>query len=234
MNQATKKQSIPVRRKKQLLFTTSVIVAFCIVALTAMSFAKLAVEVRDQDTLPFDRWVLLNINHHASPFLDAVIPVATDAGGVIGIIVFTAIVLLLFARKREYARIGFFAICVGGAVVLNLILKSIFERQRPSLWTQLVHETGFSFPSGHSMASSAFAFALIVVCWHTKWRWLAVGLGLAYMFFVGFTRLYLGVHYPTDVLGGWLVSAVWVLVVALLAYSSFGRQMFSRMWHKRS
>ena len=82
------------------------------------------------------------------------------------------------------------------------------------------------------MSSAGLAFALMIALWRSRWRWRGIGFGVIYMLFVGFSRLYLGVYYPTDVLAGWLFSAVWVLAVALLTYSSFGRQLFNRIWGK--
>ena len=107
---------------------------------------------------------------------------------------------------------------VGGAALLNMVLKLIFERPRPDLWEQLIIETSFSFPSGHAMASSALAFSVIAIAWNTRFRWYAVGVGVLFMLVIGFSRLYLGVHYPTDVLAGWFVSGAWVLLVALVVY----------------
>ena len=233
MNHTVKKPVPKPKHKKGLVFTTSVIVAFIIVAFAAMGFVKLAGEVREQETLTFDRDVLMFFKDHSTPLLDRVMPIATDVGGVIGVGSLTLIFAVLFAYKREYARMWLILVGVLGAVALNIILKSIFMRNRPDLWAQLVHESGYSFPSGHTMSSAGFALALMVALWHSRWRWWGVGFGVVYMLFVGFSRMYLGVHYPTDVMAGWLVSAAWVLTVALLAYSTFGRQLFARLWPKK-
>lgn len=218
--------------KKRMVFTTSVLIVFVVVAVASILFVKLAGEVREQETLPFDQTILMAIKDSSTPFLDRFMPIATDIGGVVGVTALTVLFASLFAYKKEYARMWLIIIGVSGAVALNLILKSIFMRSRPDLWTQLVHETGYSFPSGHSMSSAGFAIALMVALWHSRWRWWGIGFGICYMVFVGFSRMYLGVHYPTDVMAGWLVSAAWVLAVALLTYSSFGRQLFTRIWNK--
>jgi undecaprenyl-diphosphatase len=66
------------------------------------------------------------------------------------------------------------------------------------------------------MLSSALALSLVVALWHTRFRWLAIVLGALYIALIGFTRLYLGVHYPTDVAGGWLASLLWVMALAVV------------------
>ncbi|MDF2461379.1 MAG: acid phosphatase, partial [Candidatus Saccharibacteria bacterium] len=102
---------------------------------------------------------------------------------------------------------------VAGAALLNLLLKASFQRDRPDLWESIVTETSYSFPSGHAMASSALAFSVMLVLWETKWRWLAVAVGTIYFVLVGVSRMYLGVHFPSDVVAGWCVSLAWVGIV---------------------
>ena len=102
---------------------------------------------------------------------------------------------------------------VGGAVVINFILKMIFERSRPDLWQRLVVETSYSFPSGHALASSAIALVIIIICYKTKWFIPAIIIGTVYAVVIAYSRLYLGVHYPSDIIGGWLISAAWVIAM---------------------
>lgn len=214
---------LPEGRLKQFYkhFGLRAIAVFVLFSFVVVFFAKLANEVREQDTLGFDRKVLFWVHDvSGSKFLDAVVPVTTNIGGTIGIIALFTLFVILFLKRRMYYRVVLLLFGTGGAVVLNLILKSMFSRVRPELWDRLVVENGFSFPSGHSMASSALAFSIIVVLWNTRWRVPAIVLGGLYMLYVGFTRLYLGVHYPSDVLGGWAVSFAWVLLVWLLFHRS--------------
>ena len=82
------------------------------------------------------------------------------------------------------------------------------------------------------MASSALALALIILCWRTRWRWLALIGGAIYMIIIGLSRIYLGVHYPSDILAGWCVSLVWVLLLAGLVYEYMVRYSYKRKKEK--
>lgn len=190
--------------------------ALAVVVAGTAGFGKIAEEMHEQDTLPYDDAILNWLHQFQSHELDMIVKRITDTGDVLGISLICAglIALLWYLKKR--AAMAQLALGVLGAVGINLVLKSIFMRDRPALWEHFVTETSYSFPSGHAMASSALAFSAMVILWHTRLRWWAVGIGFVYMVLIGLTRLYLGVHYPTDVLAGWCVSAVWVAMVAVL------------------
>lgn len=192
--------------------------AFMLVIAPIFLFVELADEVRDNDTIRFDESVLQMVNGISSPFLDLFMVGLTQLGGIAGAMTLTAggATLLWVRRKRQKAVI--LVAGVSGAAVLNILLKAAFQRDRPELWERIVTEHSFSFPSGHAMGSSALAFSLIVIFWQTRWRWLVVSLAVLYMASIGFTRLYLGVHYPTDVLAGWIVSAAWIVALVSAIY----------------
>jgi undecaprenyl-diphosphatase len=192
------------------------VAAFVFFGVPVFVFVRLAEEVREKDTLAFDDSVLRAINSISQPWLDALVASVTVLGGVIGVLVLTAGLALLLWSRKAYRALAQVAVGVGGAVVLNALLKLAFQRDRPQLWERIVTENSYSFPSGHAMASSALALSLIVSLWPTKWRWIAVAVGLVYVLAIGFSRLYLGVHYPTDVLAGWAVSTAWVMIVTVV------------------
>lgn len=187
-------------------------------------FMELADGVKERDTLRFDEAVLRTVNTFASPVLDDLMVLVTHLGGVIGVLIATVGLLLLLWRRRMRRMAVLLVAGVGGAAVLNVLLKAFYQRDRPELWERLVVENSYSFPSGHAMASGALACSLIVIFWSTRWRWWVVpGAGI-YMISVGVSRLYLGVHYPTDVVSGWLVSAAWIAVVTIaLRYPTWSK-----------
>jgi len=132
------------------------------------------------------------------------------------IMIVTGIVACVVWWKNRQADAIFLLLTVGGAMASDLLLKLIFKRSRPELWTHLVIETDFSFPSGHATISMAFLLALVFLAWPTKWRWPIVIIGTVIVTLIGFSRLYVGVHYPSDILAGWLVSLSWVSLIWLL------------------
>ncbi len=106
---------------------------------------------------------------------------------------------------------------MGGTSLLNVAMKAAFQRARPSLWLSLTPEHDTGFPSGHSMLSCTFVLAMLVIAWKSDWsssaKWMATALGLLFVGGVGLSRLYLGVHYPSDVLAGWSLSLAWVALL---------------------
>lgn len=202
-------------------------VGFAVFLVAVISFVYLVKEVFSGETLKFDQQALVMINQTASSFQDTLWVIVTQFGGFVAVPIITAaIVLLLLKRKKIYSAILVVA-GVGGAAIINTVLKLTFERVRPDLWEQLIVETSYSFPSGHAMASCALAATLALVTWRTRWRSLVIVGGIIYVLLVGYSRLYLGVHYPTDVFAGWAVSVAWVLFIGGIAYS-YGRRKMSK------
>lgn len=222
-------KKIPKTEQKQIILSVGVMALFVTIAILSMTFVKLAIEVRENETNQFDDGILRGVHSISSTFLDQFIPVLTNIGGFVVVSAVTAILLGLFVYKKEYYRAVLIALCMGGALMLNLILKSVFERARPDLWDKLVHESSYSFPSGHAMMSAALGFALIVALWNSRWRWWAVWFSAIFIPLIGFTRLYLGVHYPTDIIAGWLVSGAWVMTVTLLLRSKYAHQALKKL-----
>lgn len=163
--------------------------------------------------LPGDSAILRWLNQQSSPGLDTFFVTITDAGGAIVVGGVTLAVSVVLAKRGRMAAAAIISAGVLGASLLNVALKLLFERSRPELWEQIITEESYSFPSGHAMASSALAYCLVAILWHSRWRWWALVIGAVYTVGVGLSRLYLGVHYPSDVVAGWVISLLWVALV---------------------
>jgi membrane-associated phospholipid phosphatase len=181
-----------------------------------ITFLKLAGEVVESQPLPLDIYILYWLHQHANTFLDHFFLAATNVGGIFGVLIITGVCAAYFIHKSKRHDALFLIMSVGGASLANLMLKALFHRDRPSLWHQSIIENSFSFPSGHAMASAALLASLVLIYWNTRARWYVLALAFIGAILVGLSRLYLGVHYPSDVLAGWCVSIVWVLLLSVL------------------
>ena len=183
---------------------------FLAVLVPFVLFGELAEEILEGHGLPFDEPILRWFHAQATPARDRSVVAITTLGGPVPMVVCEVVVvaaLFLWRRRREAK---FLAIAGGGAALLNVCAKLFFSRQRPQLWETIVTEKSFSFPSGHSIGSMSFAAALTLLAWRTRWRWPVAIAALSFAITIGLTRLYLGVHYPSDVAAGWCAALVWV------------------------
>ena len=127
------------------------------------------------------------------------------------------VALILWLRGHRHLPLAFIAITMFGRAVSEL-QKYWIARPRPDLETHLVIVKTSSFPSGHANSSMIFFLTLaLVTSAGTRWRGVAVALGVFVSLLVGLSRVMLGVHWPSDVIGGWALGMVWVLVTLRLA-----------------
>jgi len=179
-------------------------------------FAALAEDMWGREPLRFDTPPLLWLHAHASPLLDALMLIVTTLGGAKGMAAGLLLTFGVLAFRRRFREAAFLFMVTGGAEVMNLLLKSVFHRSRPALWPSLSFEADFSFPSGHAMFSAAVLGAALVLLVGSRWqRPVLIGGGL-FALLVGLSRVYLGVHYPSDVLAAWCAALVWATLVRLL------------------
>lgn len=151
---------------------------------------------------------LLTLRQYATPLLDHVAAAVSD------LVTLSSISVLCYLMYRRLWRTAlFWIVAIGGSVFLSSLLKSIVHRSRPDLW---VAHASFSFPSGHATHSMAIALALVILL-RTNCRFPAVVAACTgFVFLVGACRMYLGFHYPTDILAGWLLSLSWVIALNML------------------
>ena len=154
---------------------------------------------------------------------DFTIPIAkfiTNFGGAIFLIVLT-IILLISIKNKKIGLSIFSNLAI--ITILNQLLKRVLQRPRPTEY-RIIEETGYSFPSGHSMISMAFYGYLIYLIYkyvENKYvKWILISLLIVLICLIGVSRIYLGVHYTSDVLGGFLISISY-LVIYISAVNKF-------------
>lgn len=192
----------------------SVTIAVTVVLPLALVIA-LALMIRANPHVAWDGRILEWIERQRRAGLSPVLSWLTNIGAIYVVAPLAAIVTTVVLRQRRLRAATFVAGALAISVALDASVKIIVHRHPPTMVTAIVRPAHFTFPSGHTMNSATLAAILIVLLWPTRWRWLGIGGGLVYALFVGLSRLYLGVHYPTDVLGGWLLSLALVSGLAL-------------------
>ena len=185
-------------------------------ASAAALFGGLAVAVETSGMAGFDKTVRMAQHGFASPLLTLVAEKVTWLGtlGVLALFGVVALVVLVRAGRRDGAVL--LTVIMAGAVVLENALKFSFQRVRPPPFFGSEPLT-YSFPSGHALFSLCFYCGLaIVVARAVQSAATRTGMWIATVLLVlaiGGTRIYLGVHYPSDVLGGYLVAIAWIAIV---------------------
>ena len=191
-------------------------------------FLKLADDVREGETQRLDERVLRSLRTPA----DAAVPIGpawllpaarnlTALGSVSVLILVVLAVAGFLALAHRWWHLALVLGASGGGVLLLVLLKRVFDRPRPTIVPPLMVETTPSFPSGHAMMSAVVYLTLGTLLAQLCLRWrervyvLSVAAVLAVI--IGLTRLYLGVHYPSDVLGGWSVGLGWAVLSEVVA-----------------
>jgi undecaprenyl-diphosphatase len=209
---------------------TMTILALGIVAtlMIGENFVELAVLLRQESPLVLDldrmvyRWAASMRSDSATLFFVAF----THIGGPIGLAVIALGVAALLFTERHRGLSLYVAVTGSMAAVLNLLLKEIFARTRPDLAEALRRASGFSFPSGHAMGSMVVFGSLAYVVARVGGRWrprsATIAALLSSILAVGLSRVYLGVHWISDIAAGYVAGMVW-LVVATVTFEAFWR-----------
>ena len=196
--------------------TIWIVAGFLTMAACLVLLGSLADAIRDQEVIALDTVATPFLHSLSSPALDQLMNVITTLGSnlVIPPLFVLAVAWLAWLRRPREAL--FLAVASGGSLVLNETMKLFFHRARPQLaWAHVAPD--YSFPSGHTMNSLVFYVAIAVVLWSVAGRrfgLIAMTVAIVLAVLIGISRIYLGYHYFTDVVGGLLAGTVWLLVVA--------------------
>ncbi|MGY0505352.1 phosphatase PAP2 family protein [Luteimonas sp. e5] len=191
---------------------------FAALLLPLWLFGELAEEVHEGEAFFFDLPLLAWFEAHRSPLLDTVFVFFTHLGYGWGVVPFDILLVLVLAARRRWREGLFAGLALAGSGLLNVAAKHHYGRPRPSLWEWLTTADGYSFPSGHAMGSMTLAAVLVLLAWRTRWRVPVLASMLVLVPMVGASRVYLGVHYPSDILAGWSAALAWVVGVYLLLF----------------
>lgn len=193
---------------------TKNIIKWILCAITAILAIVITINVKNGKILELD----LNIYKFFSENiindkLTPIVKVITHVGGakIVFVLTILAIILIKGLKNKLFLLTG-----IVGTAGLNVVLKHIIQRERPNI-NRLIPEKGYSFPSGHSMMSMAFYGMLIFLIFkyvkNTALKWTLIVILTILLSTIGITRIYLGVHYPSDVIGGFVVSLTYLFIL---------------------
>lgn len=172
------------------------------------------------DDLVFDTTIIHCVQSYVSDALTPIMIAITEIGYIYLIIPVMLVTLyFLFFKLKHFWEAVMLIASLGGGDLIKVIIKNIMQRERPT-FLQLVHESSFSFPSGHTMASTTFWGMFAYIIWinlpnRKGLRMTVAILAPIIILLVGISRIYLGVHYPSDVIAGYAIGGAWLLTCIL-------------------
>lgn len=187
-------------------------------------FAVTARAVQINSIGAFDMPIIHTVQGAETDLLTTIMKTFTIIGSTKTAVVLVILFLAILAAKKLYKQAIFAAIVIGGTAVLNQGLKFIFQRPRPE-FHRMVDVGGYSFPSGHTMmAFSIYTVIAYLIWYHVKSsavRTLITLFAVVMIFMIAVSRIYLGVHFPSDIAGGVLLSAAWFIAAAAVYIRRF-------------
>lgn len=193
------------------------------VLLTSLSlFAVLAWQEQAHGRLfVIDQSVTAWMHTHMTESLTALMLIVTHWHNTAGIVAMGSITAVVLVRQKNWPGLRFLVVTLGGGMLLNVLLKLAFARSRPAFDDPVVSLASYSFPSGHAAGSTLLYGTLtLLLARQGHWQGRALWAGSVMVVLVGISRVYLGAHYPSDVLAGVSVGLIWISVCRLVT----GRQ----------
>lgn len=195
------------------LLLTIRVAGFLLAALGLWLFSAIADEILDKESFTFDKEILLTLRELHTPVLDKVMLGFTFLGEPVILLIVCLILSIWLLTRGQRSQATVLVIAAAGAIALNNLLKLLFGRARPMLWERIVDVGQYSFPSGHAMISMVI-FGMIGYLLSFRfplWRIGIISLTILLVTGIGLSRLYLGVHWPTDIVAGYAAGLVWLI-----------------------
>lgn len=207
-------------KSEDLPYYLTIAIAAVLFVIALNGFVQLTDELVENDLTAVDETVSELILAQRSDALTTYLVFITDLGDRYAYLIITIILaIFFFVRQHSWKFIVQTTLVLALASLSNIVLKQVFNRSRPSL-EHLVEVNTLSYPSGHSMSAMAFYGFLIFLCVRYRmatWlRFILITLLLIAILSIGISRIYLGVHYPTDVAGGFIGGLIWVAFCAVV------------------
>ena len=158
--------------------------------------------------LPGERRILVELHDLGTSHEDALVRLA-DLTDLLPLAVVAVVLAAVLASRRRWRDLAYATAAVGVVWAVNPVLKELVARSRPDLWPAPMELSEYTFPSGHAANTAALAAAVLLVAWTTRYRAVAAIIGGLVVAVVGLGQLVLGVHYPSDIVAGWLWAAAW-------------------------
>ncbi len=195
----------------------SLLIGLATAILALIFFGWLADQALEGDARRFDDATRAAVHQFATPLLTAIMRGFSFVGSTIALTIGTIFVVVRFVMRKWKREAKLFALTMAGAALLNITLKLAFKRPRPVPFFNLSAPETYSFPSGHSLTSAVFFGALAAILTaRIKSKRVRVAIWIvstAMFLLIGLSRIYLGVHYTTDVIAGFAAALIWILVV---------------------
>ncbi|WP_232698449.1 phosphatase PAP2 family protein [Brevibacillus daliensis] len=195
--------------KRYLLISTMILLFFVFI------FDRFADELIEHELNKFDQSIINWVQGYITPQLTTIMKIFTFFGSTTALLLLLVISITLMIWQKKRWEPLFLVIAISGGVLFNQLLKWVFHRQRPTIH-RLVEETGYSFPSGHSMVSFIFygmLWMLLYMFLVSRFpKVISTLISIILILMIGVSRIYLGVHYPSDVIAGFAAGGIWLVI----------------------
>ncbi len=192
------------------------VVRFAGLVISFCAFGWLTRSIQAKKEFGWDAAVLNFLHHAANPWLNRIAVPISRSGQIDVAVVLTVLCVVVSKRERRLRDAFFATFAMVGVVVGNLLARTVVQRARLAPWETSAPTFDYGFPSSQAADTLAIVLVLTILTWTTRWRWFIIASGAFYVIVIGVSRVYLGLHYPSDIVGGWALSLGWVTVASFV------------------